>query len=128
MLLVETYVDKSTIHGIGLYAKEFIKQGTVIWKFTEGFDQKFHIDEINKMPLPAQHQIFHYGYLSNDSPVYILCTDNARFFNHSDTPNVIDDDSEEGLVLAARDINVGEELTCNYWEFDADTNYKLGKN
>jgi SET domain-containing protein len=125
MLLVETYIDRSQIHGVGLYAKEPIKKGAVIWQFKDGFDQKFSVEEIEKLPLAAQHQILHYGYLSKEAPVYILCADNARFFNHSANPNVIDDAKEEGLVLAARDIRQDEELTCDYWAFDDDTDQKL---
>lgn len=127
MLLVDTYVDKSPLHGLGLFAKQRILKGTLIWKFEPQFDQKFSIKEIEKMPPPAKKQILHYGYLSNESTNYILCSDNARFFNHSDNPNVTDDASEEGPALASRDIEEGEELTCNYWAFDADTKNKLNK-
>lgn len=41
--------------------------------------------------------------------------DDARFINHSETPNLLcylDD-----FVVAARDIEAGEELTENYREF-----------
>jgi len=33
MFLVKTYLDKSKIRGIGLFADEFIPKGTLIWKF-----------------------------------------------------------------------------------------------
>ena len=59
---------------------------------------------------------------------YILCADDARFFNHSDNPTCIDSDSipdEEGIDVAARDLESGEELTCNYKVFDASFDYKM---
>lgn len=54
---------------------------------------------------------------------YILCADNARFFNHSDNPNthvVEDPEDEETADVASKDIQIGEELTVDYREFDAD--------
>lgn len=47
----------------------------------------------------------------------VLCGDNARFMNHSFEPNCDDDGGE--FTTAARDIEAGEELTCDYRRFDA---------
>ena len=33
MLLVKTYLDRSPIHGLGVYAAERIRKGTKIWRF-----------------------------------------------------------------------------------------------
>jgi hypothetical protein len=45
--------------------------------------------------------------------------------NHSDAPNTIENyaapDDRYGENLASRDIAAGEELTCNYSRFDAET-------
>ena len=41
MLYVKTKIGQSKIHGMGLFADQFIKKGTIIWKFTPGFDLKF---------------------------------------------------------------------------------------
>ena len=55
--------------------------------------------------------------------LYELCSDDARFFNHSDEPNTgsISNDTD----VALRDIQQGEELTCDYRTFDADWQLKL---
>ena len=59
--------------------------------------------------------------------MYVLCGDDARFFNHSPSPNCVDIyDSSHGLddahdvTIAARDILPGEELTCDDALFDMD--------
>ena len=39
-----------------------------------------------------------------------------RFMNHSTTPNCID--AKNGLCIAIKDIEEGEELTCDYTFFD----------
>ena len=45
--------------------------------------------------------------------------------NHSDKPNVIEGDPDREENIAARDIEAGEELTCNYHAFDLDAVRKL---
>jgi hypothetical protein len=50
----------------------------------------------------------------------VLCGDDARFFNHEDEPTCRDfPDLDGGTTVAARDIELGEELTCDYASFDA---------
>jgi len=128
MLLVKTKIGQSKISGIGLFADQFIKKGTAIWKFQTGFDLRVGKDELGNLSESAKEQFLKYAYLNPDTQKYILCFDDARFFNHSDEPNSIDVDSpgdEEGLDVADRDIEKGEELTCNYKDFDADFDYKM---
>lgn len=66
--------------------------------------------------------MLNYAYLDPKKKLYVLCADNARFFNHSSTPNVIaknnDPASIEDVDVAARDIKSGEELTYNYEGMD----------
>ena len=56
------------------------------------------------------------GYIDPRLNRYILCCDNARFINHSNTPNIQSDFSTDryGVDVAARDIETGEELTIDY--------------
>ena len=58
MLLIKTKIQESRIHGIGLFADEFIPKGTEIWKFTPGFDMKFTREEILKFPEFLQIYIY----------------------------------------------------------------------
>ena len=41
MLLVKTYLDRSPIHGLGVFAAEFIRKGTRVWRFVESFDRVY---------------------------------------------------------------------------------------
>jgi len=54
-------------------------------------------------------------YKANDG-VIEYNADNARFMNHSSQPNTYQDD--HCRILTARDVQAGEELTCNYLFFD----------
>ena len=117
MLLVKTYLAPSTIHGTGLFAAEPIAKGTVIWRFDERVDRRFAKAEREALPEPAHSFLMTYSYpevLGGDT--YILDGDHARFMNHSETPNtdcVVD-------TITTRDVAAGEELLCDYREFDPD--------
>ncbi|HEV3143585.1 MAG TPA: SET domain-containing protein [Gemmataceae bacterium] len=113
MLVVETYLSPSGINGFGIFAKEPIPNGSPVWEFTPGFDLELTIDDL---PSPAREYVLHYGNRVR-ADVFLLCGDNARFMNHSDTPNV---SAADGRNHALCDIAAGEEITCNYAEFDLD--------
>src|SRR5215213_8734064 len=122
MLLIKTKLDISPIHGIGLFADEFIAKGTVIWKFSHVIDLILKKEQIEELAETAREQIQKYSYRDIHSGLYILCGDDARFFNHSENPNCLDTcrAGKEDITLARRDIPAGEELTCNYALFDLD--------
>jgi len=116
MLLVKTRLDKSSIHGIGLFADQFIPKGTMVWRFEPGFDRLVPKREMEHLPGVAQDYLRTYA--SQEYEMYLIDGDNSRFTNHSDLPNL---STVGGLapMIAACDIRAGEELTCNYLEFDA---------
>jgi uncharacterized protein len=113
MLLVRSCLAPSKINGLGVFAKELIPAGSVVWEFTPGFDLEYCIDD---QPPPIQEYLRHYG--SRVHPgIHLLCGDNARFMNHSNVPNI---SAAESPNIALGDIAAGEEITCNYAEFDLD--------
>ncbi len=118
MLRVSTFVAPSRISGVGLFAAHRIRQGTPIWEFTEGVDWLLTRSELDAFPEPFRSRIRHYVYLDDDQR-YVLCGDNAKFMNHHDEPNCTDRDPRYTVTLRA--IERGEELTCDYREFDADS-------
>lgn len=122
MLLVKTALKPSSIHGIGLFAAEFIPSGMPIWKHCPIIDIKFSEEELVPLSPPAREQIAAYSYRQRSTGLYVLCGDDARFLNHSTTPNCIDVKGADGqgITMAARDIQLGEELTCDYSAIDKD--------
>lgn len=125
MLLVKTRIGPSAIEGVGLFANEFIAKGTTVWQFTSGFDLYLTAEDIQRLPAAAQAQMLKYCYRDKETGRYVLCADDARFFNHSDHPNTVDMPGPEGSTVAIRDIRTGEELTCDYRTFDAEFREKL---
>jgi uncharacterized protein len=127
MLLVDTELRPSPIHGIGVFSKQFIPSGSIVWSFTPGFDLEIEPPEIDRLSPPAREQFLRYSYLDVLTGKYVLCFDDGRFFNHSDSPNVIDGltpDTAQSSI-AVRDIFPGEELTCDYRTFDALSRYGM---
>src|SRR5947209_8685300 len=111
MLTVRTRIARSAINGFGVFADERIPANTLVWEHLAGFDLDL---EINSLPSPAQDYVRHFGN-QVDPGVYLLCGDHARFMNHSNNPNI---SSAVGKGYALRDIAAGEEITCDYREFD----------
>ena len=130
MLVVKTRLGLSNIEGIGLFADQFIPKGQVVWTWHPEFDIRMTAEKIELLALQARETFLRYSYLSTRSGLYVLCFDNGRFVNHSTSPNLLDassPNSEEGLDIAMRDIAKGEELTCDYRDFDVEIIKKLAK-
>jgi len=126
MLLVKTKIQTSPIAGIGLYADEFIPKDTVVWKLMPGFDTIHTEDEIKQLSPASLQQFMNYCYHDKFSKKYVLCFDDARFFNHSDNPNTLNVGDDTGITIASRDIQIGEELTTDYYEYEADPKKEKG--
>ncbi|MDO8341401.1 MAG: SET domain-containing protein [Candidatus Woesebacteria bacterium] len=121
MLLIKTYLAPSRIHGIGLFANEDIKKGTITWRFDPAIDILITEEQISRLPINVSEFIKEYGSLSKSSHKYVLSADNTRFTNHSSKPNLeskFSDEESEAIAIANRDINKGEELTIDYRVFD----------
>lgn len=103
---------------MGLYTGVDVEAETVIWEYDERVDWKITPEQFVAFPEPYRSRMGHYVYL-DDSGLYILCGDNAKFMNHSDTPNCDDPDGE--YTVTRRAIGAGEELTCDYTQFDVES-------
>lgn len=117
-MLVNTYVAPSAIEGVGVFAVELIPAGTRIWRLEPSFDRLIRKQDLLTLAPLMQAFVDRYAYpLLNDPETLIVELDNGRFMNHDPgDPNTRFDDPDAGFAL--RDIAAGEELTCNYAEFD----------
>ena len=111
MLVTSTYIDKSPIHGIGLFAAESASKGTILWEFNPIIDRVISKDELADLPKPVQEWLVRYAW-QEDGHLHIGI-DNDKFINHSSDPNGGGDDP----FIALRDIEVGEEITADYRTF-----------
>lgn len=117
MMLVRTYLSNSKIEGVGIFTADPIRKGEPIWRLEPKFDVFFTEEDINNLPAHMQDFISRYGYPHMTKPgIIVLEADNGRFMNHCDAPNT--DFTRFDIGYAICDIAAGEEITCNYYEFD----------
>jgi len=121
MLLVKTYIDKSPIHGMGCFADQFIPKDTMIWYMSD-LDLMITKERFKKLPETAQDYLRKHGDWDKELQSITMSFDNDKYTNHSFTPNIRYDSQK---TFAARDIEKGEELTINYYEFDESADDKL---
>ncbi|MEM7396124.1 MAG: SET domain-containing protein, partial [Verrucomicrobiota bacterium] len=88
---------KSKIHGMGLFADQRIRKGTVIGRC-----------EVRRTRKPGDYTLW----LDEETGFDVVC--NLRFINHSKKPNVAYYDDFE--VVALKNIRAGEELVHDYGE------------
>jgi len=91
--------------------------GNLIWSLNPKFDIFIKEAELGALPPHMRNFIAVYSYPHLDMPGYrVVDVDNGRFMNHSLTPNTDFRVFDKGFALT--DIAAGEEITCNYYEFD----------
>ncbi len=113
MLLVKTYLDKSPIDGIGLFAREDIEIGEKISEYDAWFNPLIRKSSYNSI---TKDFLRKYGVFEKVHIGYRLYLDDERFMNHSDDPNTIQEDVN--TCIAKVNIKKGEEITCNYKELE----------
>lgn len=132
MLLVPTYLAESEIHGTGLFAAEHIPARKHVWVFQPGFDARLPIRVLELLPAHVAASLRHYGYVNpRDTRYAVVPLDDARFWNFCASgtePNCAELSpvplGTEAIIVAARDIEAGEELTLST-DTDADAARKL---
>ncbi len=117
MFLIDTYLDKSKIQGVGVFAKENIKKGQLIKEVRPDFEIEFNKDNLPKMPLALAKLIDTHAYERElGSKILVMGIDNEKYLNHSNDPNV----NDNGIAL--KDIKIGDEITVDYKDFDVNIN------
>jgi hypothetical protein len=114
MLMVETELRQSEIHGTGVFLLEPVRKGDLIWRFDSRIDRVYSEDELASLPERMQSFLRTYSTWHEATQLWILCGDNGRHFNHSDTPNTLSLGAGFGDDVAAEDLPAGIELTTNY--------------
>lgn len=103
MLLVDVYLAKSTIEGIGVFSKGAIAKGTLVWQLDQRFDRLVPVELYESQTGPVRSYLDRYAYPRRSDPRFIVFeADDARYMNHADDPNC--DFSHGDVAHALRDI------------------------
>ena len=114
MMMVETELRPSPIHGLGVFLLQPVKAGGLIWRFDGRIDRVYTPDELATLPAHVRGYLETYCTWHEQAGLYVLCGDNGRYFNHSEAPNTVSNAISFGEDRAARDLAAGEELTSDY--------------
>jgi uncharacterized protein len=114
MMMVETELRPSTIHGAGVFLLQPVAKGGLIWRFDARIDRVYTPDEVASLPTHVQTFLETYCTWHEGVGLFVLCGDNGRYFNHSETPNTVSNGISFGEDHALRDLAMGEELTSDY--------------
>lgn len=118
MIRVPTYLTSSPISGLGVFSSGTILKGSLIWSFEDGFDKRFTREEFAELKPEMREFLENYSYRSVLDDLIYVPFDNDRYMNHSFEANTYF--GKDGNFYALRDMNAGEEITCNYKEFNAN--------
>lgn len=113
MLTVSHKVQPSAIHGLGVFVMEPIPAGTVVWRFDPMYDVEFSEEFVAGLSPEDMETVLHHAEYLPEKRIFRLGNDADIFMNHSDLPSLADRGSE---MVATRDLDVGDELTCDYSE------------
>lgn len=114
MMMVETELRASPIQGIGIFLLQPVRAGDLIWRFDSRVDRIYGEAELDSLPEPTRSFLRRFSTWHAATGLWVLCGDNGRHFNHSDTPNTISKGIAFGDDVAACDIAAGTELTSDY--------------
>jgi len=128
MYLVPVEVKRSSIEGKGVFAKNDIQKGGIVWRYTDGHDRKMTVKDFDNLDDATKKSLERVAYLSPTSGLWVIPPDDdpACYTNHDPNSNnttvrVDPKISDEPIFVANRDIKAGEEITNNYLEFDKNT-------
>ncbi|MFO1154831.1 MAG: SET domain-containing protein [Rhodospirillales bacterium] len=114
MMLVKNYVAPSAIQGVGVFAGERIPKGTRIYEFVEGVDIVMTREQTAAYGPEFARFMHIFAYVDPGDRTMVISVDNSRFMNHADQPNT---DWDQIFGWATQDIEIGEEITCDYYSF-----------
>ncbi len=111
MIHPDTYLRRIDEHtGSGVFASRPIPRGTVVW-LHDALDQVIAPEQLDALPPVLRRQVDRYAYVDGLGR-RILCWDHGRYMNHSCDPSTTSIGTL--MEIARRDIDVDEELTCEY--------------
>eukprot|EP00005_Dracoamoeba_jomungandri_P004401 CAMPEP_0174249934 /NCGR_PEP_ID=MMETSP0439-20130205/253_1 /TAXON_ID=0 /ORGANISM="Stereomyxa ramosa, Strain Chinc5" /LENGTH=163 /DNA_ID=CAMNT_0015329879 /DNA_START=84 /DNA_END=575 /DNA_ORIENTATION=+ len=132
VFLVEVEIRESPMHGKGVFAKQDIKKGTIVWRFSPETCKIVPVEELEKFNPTTEEEeeelfgMLWYGYLNEKTYSWFIAFDGSQYTNHSTEPNIgypeessshPDREVEEEVCIALEDIKEGEEFTADYRAF-----------
>jgi SET domain-containing protein len=119
MIHIAYKLKSSGLHGVGLFANEAIKKGQLIYTASPLLDLNITQEQFDSLEQGEKDEILWWGFFDHPSQMWHVDFDVSKFINHASNATVTQDENhDEAYLVAARDVQPGEELTQNYLEFE----------
>ena len=117
----QVYVGETKEKGRGIFTREFIPKGSLVWTLTNINHLSFTHSQL--LEYLADKSDIEKKFIINHIYIYqskaILCTDNAELVNHSSQPNLCESDTDQKMgCWSVRDILPNEELLDSYKTYE----------
>jgi len=121
MIHIKFKLDKSSRHGIGVFADEDIPKGTIIYTPSPLLDVDLTREQFDSLDEKEKEEIRYWGFFEKATQRWHVDFGVTHLINHSDDGTVTQDPCyAESHLIATRDIKKGEELTQNYLEIESE--------
>ncbi len=125
MIHIRYKLGASSLHGVGLLADQDIPKGALIYTPSPLLDVNLTQEQFDSLDEREREEVHWWGFYDEPSQKWHVDFDMTRFINHSYDATVTQDPAyAEAHLVAARDIQAGEELTQNYLEFETPEDLK----
>ncbi len=123
MYVIKVSVKRSLIEGNGFFAEDFIPRGTIVYFYSDK-DFRYSEQEFEALDQRQKDEIIKYG-VEDEFGTWII-TEQGPYTNHSCDANVLPL-FIDGIYtdIAVRDIQKGEEITCDYGMFYSSIEWKM---
>jgi SET domain-containing protein len=121
MIHIKYKLDKSNLHGVGLFADEELHKGQLVYTSSPLLDVNISQEQFDSLSKEEQREIEWWGFKVPNEDIWHVDFDVSKFINHSKDGTVTQDTNhKDAYLVAARDVRSGEELTQNYLEFESE--------
>ena len=121
MIYIKYKLDKSKIHGIGLFTDENLKMGQLVYTASPILNINITQEQFNSLDEKEKREVRWWGFWDEPNNVWHVDFDASKFINHSFKPTLTQNSShKDAYLITTRKVKKGEELTQNYLEFEAE--------
>lgn len=123
MIHIKYKLDRSDHHGIGLFADQDIRKGTLIYTASPMLDTNITQEQFDALDEKEKKEVRWWGFFDEPTQKWHVDFDVSHFINHSHEGTVTQDpEHSDAYLVATKDMTTGEELTQNYLEFESKEN------
>jgi len=116
MIHIKYKIDKSKIHGVGLFTEQDIKSGDLIYTPNALLDINLSEQEFESLTPEEKKEVEYYGYFNKKTSKWHVAFDMIRILNHGGEENANITQDDEMVMTAKKDILKGQELLQDYKE------------